>query len=301
MSARFTAGMALYADFAVFGPWGRKTHRANKYKTWVPIGDGTYLSKELPGPDCHAVWKASWRCFVTLMVKLTGCSRMLSALEAYADNIGHLVSLWPRVWHLIVEGDNHMRAEGLENINRRTHITISHGEPAPYGWDSEDPWTYCCRAAANNNNFWEMHVKAPAAAWVASGGKGTPRIVEETLRNFHTPGEVATVPPTYQRNTPANNNGQQKYPQPDPNSKTQRRKAQKAAQQAARATAPHTRPPKKGKWGGKAGGKGGDRPNYNLIGNQTHPDTKWQICHSWCHGFGRLWQCGEQHAMSRQP
>ena len=38
---------APYADFAVFGPFGRRAARATKFRAWIPTGDGTFTIKEL--------------------------------------------------------------------------------------------------------------------------------------------------------------------------------------------------------------------------------------------------------------
>ena len=51
-----TLGAAPYADRAVWGPYGRKSTRANKSHTWIPAHDSTYISKELPGPENFQQW-----------------------------------------------------------------------------------------------------------------------------------------------------------------------------------------------------------------------------------------------------
>ncbi len=73
---------------------GRKSQRANKYRTWIPMPDGEWLSKELAGPPNHTNWKAIWNCFVTMMTKLTASRELMTALEAYEENIESLVTLW---------------------------------------------------------------------------------------------------------------------------------------------------------------------------------------------------------------
>ena len=107
MYARLKAGDGPYADFAIFTPWGRKSAKARKYVTWVPQPNGTYLSKEIAGPDCYNTWLASWRCFVVLMTKLGGISQ--AAMEAYGNRIEQLAALWKEAWHLVLEADDRMR------------------------------------------------------------------------------------------------------------------------------------------------------------------------------------------------
>ena len=44
-------GNVPYVDHAVWGPSGRRTARADKFRTWIPTSDGSYISKELPGSE----------------------------------------------------------------------------------------------------------------------------------------------------------------------------------------------------------------------------------------------------------
>ena len=40
---------APYCDFAVWQPYGRRALRAQKFRVFHPLGDGSFLTKELPG------------------------------------------------------------------------------------------------------------------------------------------------------------------------------------------------------------------------------------------------------------
>ena len=60
----YSMSVAPYVDHAVWGPYGRKATRANKFRTWIPTADGRYISKELPRPENFQQWQASWRVFV---------------------------------------------------------------------------------------------------------------------------------------------------------------------------------------------------------------------------------------------
>ena len=54
---------APYCDFSVWTPFGRRALWSQKFRTYVPLGDGSYLVKELPGPQNPQQWLASWRVF----------------------------------------------------------------------------------------------------------------------------------------------------------------------------------------------------------------------------------------------
>ncbi len=130
-------------------------------------------------------------------------------------------------WHLIYEADDKMRSEGIDAIRRRTKMAIARGEATPHHWCEENPWIHCFRMAAHDDKYWDNHVTREAVAWLAKGGRGRPQTVEETLRNYYMPGEVAAEPPTIQTGP-----RQQKGPQsqaPTPGSKSQMKKAEKRA------------------------------------------------------------------------
>ena len=63
-------GNAPYVDHAVCGPFGRKTTRANKFRTWIPTSDGSKISKESPGPENFQQWLSSWRVFEAAAIML---------------------------------------------------------------------------------------------------------------------------------------------------------------------------------------------------------------------------------------
>jgi hypothetical protein len=46
-------------DFSVWLPFGRRTLRAQIFRTFGPLGDGTFVMKELPGPQNVQDWLAS--------------------------------------------------------------------------------------------------------------------------------------------------------------------------------------------------------------------------------------------------
>eukprot|EP00438_Fugacium_kawagutii_P019940 Skav217452 [mRNA] locus=scaffold518:214975:215442:- [translate_table: standard] len=46
----FKDDLARYTDFAVFGPYERKLSKSHKCRIFAPLGDGSFLQRELPGP-----------------------------------------------------------------------------------------------------------------------------------------------------------------------------------------------------------------------------------------------------------
>ena len=44
--------------------------KANKFRAFFPTGDGSYMSKELPGPSNYQQWLMSWTVFRNAMIML---------------------------------------------------------------------------------------------------------------------------------------------------------------------------------------------------------------------------------------
>ena len=106
-------GNAPRVDHAVWGPFGRKTTRANKFRTWIPTSDGSYISKELPGPENFQQWLSSWRVFEAAAIMLDLIS--MAALALYEKAIERLTHLWPSAWDLVVAAD-------IERIRRSCEV-----------------------------------------------------------------------------------------------------------------------------------------------------------------------------------
>ena len=69
-----------YCDFAIWTPFSRKNLKLQKFRMYVPLGDGSYLMKELPGPQNFQQWSSSWRVFRTAAV-LLGISTLAVLLQ----------------------------------------------------------------------------------------------------------------------------------------------------------------------------------------------------------------------------
>ncbi len=75
------AKQASYVDMAVWVPFGRRAMRAGKFRACLPVGNGEFIAKEIPGPENFTQWQASWRLFAVAMVML-GFADM-AHLDAY--------------------------------------------------------------------------------------------------------------------------------------------------------------------------------------------------------------------------
>ena len=178
-----------YVDFSVWLPFGRRVLKNQKFRAFMPVGDGSFVMKELPGPQNLQQWLVSWRVFKAACISLNLVT--LAALLLYEKVIEKLVLQWPRAWGLIVQADDKGRAEKLEKIRRAITLDIAAGGTPPREFSEAEPWTACFRALALDERFWNEQVRHPAAAWLASGAHGSPKPPAETIAMAHLPGPPA--------------------------------------------------------------------------------------------------------------
>lgn len=274
-----------YADFALWGPFGRKALRAGKFRAWLPAPGGGYLSKELPGPESLAHWVASWRVFVVAALMLGVVAE--ASLQAYERCIERLTRQWPTAWHLIVLADDKCRAEHLERLRRRTAAAVAEGGPRPSDWDPERPWTTVFRLASEDSHYWDEQVRHPAAPWVASGARGPLQAPEEEIASRSLPGGVQAIRPETEhvKRPPA---GPADAPRPTKKQRQRERKVRKAAEAAQAAT------------GAAAGSGGGDSAAQKGAGKSKGGKAKYhhvdqagtQLCYSWNSASGPCSELG---------
>ena len=60
-------GGSPYVDFAVWVPFERKLAKNHKFRIYTPLGDGSFLQRDLPGPASFQAWTASWRVQSSLL------------------------------------------------------------------------------------------------------------------------------------------------------------------------------------------------------------------------------------------
>ena len=178
-----------YVDFSIWLPFGRRVLKNQKFRAFMPVGDGSFVVRELPGPQNLQQWLVSWRVFKVACISLNLVT--LAALLLYEKVIEKLVLQWPKAWGLIVQADDKARAEKLEKIRRAIVLDIAAGGTPPCEFTEEEPWTACFRALALDERFWNEQVRHPAAAWLASGAHGSPKPPAKAIAMAHLPGPPA--------------------------------------------------------------------------------------------------------------
>ena len=103
-----------FADFAVFTPYARKTSRAHRFTAYLPQPDGSWLSKETPGPSNFQAWLYCWRVFwvACLMLKVAH----VMPLDRYQRKIEKLAMQWPTAWHLVCLAEDKCMYEHFNRV-----------------------------------------------------------------------------------------------------------------------------------------------------------------------------------------
>ena len=175
-----TLKKAPWADFAIFMPFSKRIIKANKFKAVIFQPDGTFISKEVPGPKSMEHWLHSWRVFRVACVMLDIVAEV--ALQKYQKHIEKLSKLFPDCWGLIYVADDKFRAEHLDRTRRKIEGDIARGLAAPPLWNPSSPWSACfIQGCDDSEQFWNEHVRLPALSWLASGRRGAAISHEEEL------------------------------------------------------------------------------------------------------------------------
>lgn len=186
LNKKLEAGLCPYVDFSVWTPFERRTSRAQKFRVYQPLGDGSYLLRELPGPANLQQWLLCWRVFKAAALMLGAVS--LAALQSYEKTVEKLTTQWPNCWGLIARADDTARAEKLERIRRGLLVDEANGRTLPLDWDKARPWTSCFNLLSQDEKYWSEQVRNPAMAWIAAGSRGVAVAPAEAIARSHFPG-----------------------------------------------------------------------------------------------------------------
>ena len=161
-----------YSDLAIFLPFGRRCLKAEKFRVYHPLGDGSYIMREPPGPENLQQLLTSWRVYKAACLMLS--IARLASPQIYEKAIEGLALQWPKCWGLIYQAEDKGRAECLDKIGRKLMVDASKNQNMPHDEDPDNLWTTCFRVLAADEEYWSEQVCHPAAAWAVAGASGTP-------------------------------------------------------------------------------------------------------------------------------
>ena len=278
-------GGSPYADFAVFTPYNRRVSRANKFTAHIPQTDGSWLSKEIPGPQNFSVWGFCWAVFRCASIQLGILKE--AAMQAYYQNLKSLVDEWPDCWSLIYLAEDKGRAEVLARKRRTFETAIAGGAPPPPLWEANAPWSACLFALAQDDNYWNRQVRNLAVSWLTRGKHGAPKTREQAItEGAFSGGSHQEVPSGSTLGVPGlPGQGTSK------SAKLKRKHAEQLAQQSIPPPPPRTyqNQNKGGKYGGGRGkgkdkSKGKGKGGKNIVNSTDASGT--QLCFGWNFGHG---------------
>jgi len=166
LTHRMASGKAPFADFAVFGPYGRRQTKLMRFTAQVFV-HGELVTRQLRGPGTYLGWRASWNVFRAAMIMANGASP--STLDRYARGIEELVTLFPNAWGIISLADETMRSERWD-ILKETNGT--HGTWEEVLADSAFGFDNRC------SHWWFMHVLGPLTCSSRQSAAATVESVE---------------------------------------------------------------------------------------------------------------------------
>ena len=178
LSHRLGAGKAPFADFAVFGPYGRRQTKLLRFTAQVFVS-GELVTRQLRGPGSYQGWRASWGVFRAAMIMLNCASP--STLDRYARGIEELVLLHPQAWGIISMADETMRAERWD--------ILKEGLGALGTWEG----VLASSAFGFENgcaHWWYLHVLGPLSSGSRQGATSTVATLEGLAPGSNTPALV---------------------------------------------------------------------------------------------------------------
>ena len=148
-------GDVPFADFAVFGPHGRRAAKLRSFQAHVFV-EGEWVTRQLVGPANFTHWAACWRMFRSSMLGLD--AGIGADFDIYEEGIRILSMLFPNLWGLIFRADETMRSEEWRMI----HYGVVGMGAAPGGWPSIIRRSAYGAEDGNRSQWWMHHVLTPA-------------------------------------------------------------------------------------------------------------------------------------------
>ena len=266
-----------YVDFGVFGPFERKLTKVQRCRIFTPLGDGTYLQRDLPGPPTYQIW----------FFLLEGVEN--SVPDAERGIAGGSWSLWET------------RGKTCHPVAIRLGTDLSSWRCSTCRKDGKTETTIHCRVRAwssssprlesegalelhlcifvqltKDDSYWSEKVHIPAAAWVAAGARGQPVVASEAAVKAHVPGLQDSVRDT----TPP---GQDNM---DPRRKQANRDKRAARKRKFQADMDELRNLRQGLGGHKQQHAGGGKDSGGKGKGKSKDQSGTPICFSWASGTG---------------
>ena len=182
------AGLNPVADFGVWGPFGERTERVLKFKTFVQGVDG-YKMAELPGAGNLEAWQACWEIYKTAAI-IDGAAAP-ATLDRYAGEFAAHCRRYPDCWGICAQADIRARTELWPQLRRRLEA-FHLASPQLSTFDVQMPWNSVIRESVGSSalDFWDFQLREPARLFLLNGPK------QLDLSNHFAPAGTHVRPPT---------------------------------------------------------------------------------------------------------
>ena len=150
------AGIAPYADFGVWRPFGQRAAKSMKFVSHFLDSSGSWRSKEIPGPDSLSSWEACWRVFRTAAIMCDFAAP--AVLDRYAAAFRTRVERFQDSWPLCALADARCRSEHWEAEHRRQSL-FHDSSPELSAYVPERPWNSVIRESSNDRDFWKEELE----------------------------------------------------------------------------------------------------------------------------------------------
>ena len=141
------AGIAPYADFGVWRPFGQRAAKSMKFVSHFLDSSGSWRSKEIPGPDSLSSWEACWRVFRTAAITCDFATP--AVLDRYAAAFRTRVERFQDSWPLCALADARCRSEHWEAEHRRQSL-FHDSSPELSAYVPERLWNSVIRESSND-------------------------------------------------------------------------------------------------------------------------------------------------------
>jgi hypothetical protein len=162
LDSKIQSGVAPYADFGVWRPFGARLDRSLKFVALVLDARGQWVRKEISGPANFTAWLTRWKVLriglrVLEAVADARCSLYRDRIYRMNDEFGE------KFWWLIAQADIRMRSEQMERIYRKCLLEDQAlrdgGTPGGLvGFDRARPWDLVFKLAATDDAWWAKEV-----------------------------------------------------------------------------------------------------------------------------------------------
>ena len=149
------AGLAPYADFALWGPFGARHEKRMKFSARFMDSTGSWVAKEIAGPSSIDSWRECWAVFEAAAFMLNVAS--LGTLQSYASHFLERARRFSGAWHICCQADAYCRSEFLV-AERRRQQAFHEAHPTISSYQANRPWNSAFAEAATSLEFWQREL-----------------------------------------------------------------------------------------------------------------------------------------------